>query len=166
MKAALQETRPQAVSRGAMARLIAGHGLGPILVALGAAAAILILTVWPMIWLVIGSLTQKQGYGLGRYRELVDKFAFADVLLNSWVYALGTALSAMLIGVTLAVLVARTDMPFKRTARLLAILAFVSPPWLTAMAMRLPRQPERGFHQRIAVLHRRREALPMQTTSG
>ncbi len=132
-------------ARGVLARWIGRHGIGPTALALAAAGAILVLTVWPMIWLVVGSLTEKDGYGPGRFRELVDKFSFVDVLLNSWIFALGTALAAMVLGVALAVLVARTDMPFKRAARLMAVMTFVSPPWLTAMAYVYLASPNAGF---------------------
>lgn len=109
------------------------------------AAALAVLTVYPMVWLLIGSLRTKTGYGLTNFTDLNDKFTFANTLVNSWVFALGSAGLAMAIGVTLAVLVARTDMPFKRFARLTAILSFVSPPWLTAMAYVYVASPNAGI---------------------
>ncbi|MGQ9366802.1 ABC transporter permease [Azospirillum sp. ST 5-10] len=109
------------------------------------AAALLVLTVYPMVWLLIGSLREDGGYGLSHFLELRDKFAFADILVNSWVFALGSAGAALAVGIVLAVLVARTDVPFKRLARLTAILAFVSPPWLTAMAYVYIASPNAGF---------------------
>lgn len=109
------------------------------------AAALIVLTVYPMVWLLIGSLRTKTGYGLTNFTDLNDKFTFANTLVNSWVFALGSAALAMAIGVTLAVLVARTDMPFKRFARLTAILSFVSPPWLTAMAYVYVASPNAGI---------------------
>lgn len=147
-------------------RLRANHGIGPVALALAAGAAIFILSVWPMIWLVVGSLTETDGYGLGRYRELMDKFRFADVLINSWVFALGTALSAMVLGVTLAVLVARTDMPFKRPARLLAVLAFVSPPWLTAMAYVYLASPNAGYINEVLAAVIGVKPFDVQTMTG
>jgi iron(III) transport system permease protein len=125
---------------------------GPGLLALYALtiAALLVLTIYPMVWLVLGSLREKGGgYGLANFIELNEKFAFVRVLLNSWIFALGAAGLATVIGVVLAVLVARTDAPFKRLARLTAILAFVSPPWLTAMAYVYIASPNAGFVNQI-----------------
>jgi len=139
---AIAPTVPRAAG---MSYLISRHGSGPLLLALLAAGCLFILTVWPMIWLVIGSLTQDDGYGLERYVELFEGFSFLNVLVNSWIYALGTASASMLIGVSLAVLVARTDLPAKSTARLLTILTFVSPPWLTAMGYVFLASPNAGF---------------------
>lgn len=113
-------------------------------------AALLVLTIYPMIWLLIGSLREKGGgFGLGNFIELNVKFAFGRILMNSWIFAFGSAGVATAIGVTLAVLVARTDAPFKRVARLSAILAFVSPPWLTAMAYVYIASPNAGFVNQI-----------------
>lgn len=137
-----------ATGGGAFARARRGPGLY-VLYAL-TIAALLVLTVYPMLWLVIGSLREKSGgYGFGNFVELNDKFAFVRVLLNSWVFALGAAGAATVIGVVLAVLVARTDAPFKRLARMSAILAFVSPPWLTAMAYVYIASPNAGFINQI-----------------
>src|SRR5262245_13784163 len=113
------------------------------------AASLLVLTVYPMIWLLIGSLRDKGGYGLSNFLELHDTFAFTTVLINSWIFAFGSAGAAVVIGVLLAVLVARTDMPLKRFARMTAILAFVSPPWLTAMAYVYLASPNAGFLNQI-----------------
>lgn len=109
------------------------------------AAVLLVLTVYPMIWLLVGSLHGKSGYGFSHFLELREKFAFASIFANSWVFALGSAGVALVVGITLAVLVSRTDVPFKRLARTTAILAFVSPPWLTAMAYVYIASPNAGF---------------------
>ncbi|MEZ5660166.1 MAG: iron ABC transporter permease [Burkholderiaceae bacterium] len=161
-----QLVSPQSPTGGRLAGLRSRHGLGPIGLALAAAAAIFVLTIWPMVWLVVGSLSEPDGHGFGRYRELMDKFHFADVLVNSWVFALGTAVSAMLIGVTLAVLVARTDMPFKRTAKMLAVLAFVSPPWLTAMAYVYLASPNAGYINELMATLFGVKPFDVQTMTG
>jgi iron(III) transport system permease protein len=110
------------------------------------AIVLLVLTIYPMVWLLIGSLSEKNGsYGLTNYVELHDKFGAGGVLLNSWIFAFGSAAAAIVTGVLLAVLVARTDVPFKKLARFSAILAFVSPPWLTAMAYVYIASPNAGL---------------------
>ena len=113
------------------------------------AVVLFVLTIYPMIWLVIGSLRVPGGFGVGNFVDLGEKFAFAKVLANSWIYAFGSTGLAVTIGVSLAVLVARTDMPFKRVARLSAVLAFVSPPWLTAMAYVYVASPNAGLVNRV-----------------
>lgn len=150
---AISEARPARAGRP----LRVGRGSGLIALYGLTAAALLVLTVYPMVWLVLGSLQQEDGgLGLSHYGELTDKFAFAGVLVNSWVFAFGSAGAATVLGVVLALLVARTDAPFRKLARYSAILAFVSPPWLTAMAYVYLASPNAGFinqilHQLIGV---------------
>ena len=122
------------------------RGIGLIVLYVLTAAALVVLTLFPMLWLLIGSLQEPGGgIGLSNFVELNEKFAFAAVLVNSWVFAFGSATAATLLGVLLAVLVARTDAPFRKAARMSAILAFVSPPWLTAMAYVYLASPNAGF---------------------
>lgn len=109
-------------------------------------AVILVVTVYPMVWLIIGSLSEKDGgYGISNYVKLNQQFSGGSILVNSWIYAFGSAALATATGVLLAVLVARTDVRFKRIARLSAVLTFVSPPWLTAMAYVYIASPNAGF---------------------
>jgi iron(III) transport system permease protein len=126
------------------------RGAGLVAIYALTAAALAVLTIYPMVWLVIGSLREKSGaIGLANFAELNDKFASATILLNSWIFAFGAAGAATAIGVLLAVLVARTDVPFKGLARMSAILAFVSPPWLTAMAYVYIASPNAGIVNQI-----------------
>ena len=127
-------------------RLKPQRSIGLIVVYALTAAALLLLTVYPMVWLLIGSLSDKEGgYSVSNYIELHDKFGAGGVLINSWVFAFGAAAAATITGVLLAVLVARTDVPLKKLARFSAILAFVSPPWLTAMAYVYIASPNAGL---------------------
>lgn len=106
--------------------------------------AVFLLNVYPLGWLAAGSVATPQGIGLDHYHELFSRLAFASILLNSWVFALGTTALALLLGVPLALLVARTDVPGKEGLRLGTLLAFVSPPWLTAMAYVFLASPNAG----------------------
>jgi len=108
------------------------------------ALAVFLLNVYPLIWLAAGSLSTPRGIGLDHYRELFARLGLVSVLLDSWIYALGTTALALGFGVPLAVLTARTDVPCKPMIRLGALLAFVSPPWLTAMAYVFLASPNAG----------------------
>jgi len=107
--------------------------------------ALLTISVYPMVWLAIGSLSEGAGWGLGPYRDLVTKFPLTGILANSWIFALGTTAMALVLGVGTAVLVTRTDIPGKPWLRLCTVLAFVSPPWLTAIAYVFLASPNAGL---------------------
>lgn len=119
------------------------HG-GVWLVAAPVTLAVFLLNVYPLGWLAVGSVSTRGGIGLDHYRELFTRFSFASVLVDSWVYALGTTLLALVLGAPLALLVTRTDVPGREGLRLGAVLAFVSPPWLTAMAYVFLASPNAG----------------------
>ena len=106
--------------------------------------AVFVLNIYPLGWLAVGSLSTPAGIGLDHYRELFLRLSFASVLFDSWLFALGTTLLALGLGVPLAVLIARTDLPGKEAVRLATVLAFVSPPWLTAMAYVFLASPNAG----------------------
>ncbi len=108
------------------------------------ALAVFVLNVYPLIWLAAGSVATPRGVGIDHYRELFARLGLVSVLLDSWIYALGTTALALALGVPLAVLTARTDVPCKPIIRLGALLAFVSPPWLTAMAYVFLASPNAG----------------------
>jgi iron(III) transport system permease protein len=143
------------------------RGIGLIVLYVLTAAALVVLTLFPMLWLLIGSLQEPGGgIGLSNFVELNEKFAFAAVLVNSWVFAFCSATAATLLGVLLAVLVARTDAPFRKAARMSAILAFVSPPWLTAMAYVYLASPNAGFVNQLLYGIARVKPFNVQSMTG
>jgi iron(III) transport system permease protein len=66
-------------------------------------------------------------------RVIATRAAFLSPLLNSMYVALGTALLAMLIGSGLAWLVVETDIPFRGSLSLLAVVPYVLPSWALAL---------------------------------
>ena len=59
--------------------------IGLLLVYAATIAALLVLTVSPMVWLLIGSLKLKGGgYGLANYFQLTGTFSSLTVMMNSW----------------------------------------------------------------------------------
>lgn len=133
---------------------------------LAAGAALALINLLPLGFLAYGSLKTRDGLGLGRYAELFERFSFTAVLGNSWIYAGGTALLSMFLGVSLAVLVARTDLPGKRALRLVTTLAFVSPPWLTAMAYVFLASPNAGLINQLFFAVLGVKPLDVQTMTG
>jgi iron(III) transport system permease protein len=117
---------------------------GPATLGVPVALAVVLLNVYPLAWLAVGSVLTAGGFGFDHYRELYSRLALLAVLGNSWIYALGTTILALALGVPLALLVARTDVPGKTLIRLGALLAFVSPPWLGAMAYVFLASPNAG----------------------
>lgn len=108
-------------------------------------AAVLIINIYPLFWLLWGSVTGPDGFTLKFYSELFHKADFGRMFKNTWIYALGSTFMALAIGVPMAIAVTRTNMPFKKFIRLGSTIAFVSPPWLNAMAYIFLFSPNSGL---------------------
>jgi iron(III) transport system permease protein len=97
-------------------------------------AVVLALMTLPPLWVLIqGSLHTTTDTGalgdftLAHYRRLLSDRQFAESLLNSLTFALGSALVALTFGGLVAWLVERTNAPFKAFAYLTAIISLGTP---------------------------------------
>ena len=78
-------------------------------VIMGAAiAALVILVVLPLLWLLIGSVRGEDGLSLEHFAEVLSGRLYVTALKNSLTLGAWTALFSTIIGVTLAWAVART----------------------------------------------------------
>ena len=72
-----------------------------------------------------------------------------QALLNSVKIALGTTLLSTVIGVFFAWLVARTDLPFKRTMKALFLVPFMLPSFIGALAWKILLSPRSGYVNKL-----------------
>lgn len=99
------------------------------LVAAGALAFLALFLLWPTLKLTLASIT-----GGEYYKAFFAKPYYYRALTNSlWLSAAATA-GSILIGVPLAVLYARYELPFKPLIRTFAVLSLLSPPFIGAYA--------------------------------
>ena len=99
-----------------------------------AVLAILILVVFPIVSLLLGSMRADGGLSVDNFREALSGRLYVQAILNSLILGLWTAVFSVLIGLPLAWAVARTNVPFKTLIRVTATLSYLSPPFLTAIA--------------------------------
>src|SRR6188508_2214766 len=109
----------------------------PILIAF--AAILVALIVLPMSWLVYYSLTDKGTFTFANFVKLVT----AVILATS------SAVICCAVAAPMGWLVARTDMPLRRTIRALVTASFVTPPFLGAVAWELLAAPNSGLINKI-----------------
>ncbi|MFD2421414.1 ABC transporter permease [Amycolatopsis pigmentata] len=95
---------------------------------------LLALGAYPLVWIGYKSFDAADGSGLNLdgYRNILQ--TSADVLVNTFVLAVGHTVIGGAIAVVLAWSVVRTDLPFKRTLELLIVLPFFLPGLVTAVA--------------------------------
>ena len=116
----------------------------PILIAF--AAILVALIVLPMSWLVYFSITDKAGsLTLENFAKLVTDPTFTSPLITTVILATSSAIICCAVAAPMGWLVARTDMPLRRTIRALVTASFVTPPFLGAIAWELLAAPNSGL---------------------
>jgi iron(III) transport system permease protein len=96
-------------------------------------------------WLVWFGITDKSGAAtLRNFTTLAADPSFTGPFLVTLGVAFAVSLLSCLVATPLAWLVARTDMPGRRTVRLLVMASFVTPPFLGAIAWEILAAPNSG----------------------
>ncbi|HXZ21407.1 MAG TPA: iron ABC transporter permease [Pseudolabrys sp.] len=104
------------------------------------------LIAMPLSWLFYYAFTTKAGIlTLNNFHRLVSDAAYVDPLLTTFALATLSALICCVVAAPMGWLVARTDMPLRRTVRLLVTASFVTPPFLGAIAWELLAAPNSGL---------------------
>jgi iron(III) transport system permease protein len=126
----------------------------------GAVLCLIILVVLPLLSLLLGSVRGEQGMSLDNFAEVLSGRLYVTALKNSLILGAWTGLFSLVIGVSLAWAVSRTDVPGKALIQLTASLSYLSPPFLTAVAFVYLFSPNAGL---INVLVRDVLGLPLLT---
>src|SRR5690348_7718579 len=110
------------------------------------AAILCVLIVLPMAWLFVYAFTDQAGaFTLANFHRLVVDASYLDPLLTTFELAILSAIICCAVAAPMSWLVARTDMPLRRTVRLLVTASFVTPPFLGAIAWELLAAPNSGL---------------------
>jgi iron(III) transport system permease protein len=120
----------------------------PILILFAALLCVMILL--PLSWLVYYSFVDRSGaFTLNNFIELVTNPIFLDPLVTTVIIATSSSIICCLVAAPIGWLVARTDMPLRRTVRILVTASFVTPPFLGAIAWELLAAPNSGLLNKI-----------------
>jgi iron(III) transport system permease protein len=110
------------------------------------AAVLCVLIVLPMSWLFYYSLVNRDGtFTLDNFKQLIRDDAFLDPLITTIILATSSSIICCVAAAPMGWLVARTDMPLRRTVRALVTASFVTPPFLGAIAWELLAAPNSGL---------------------
>jgi iron(III) transport system permease protein len=116
----------------------------PVLIAFSALLCVLILL--PLYWLVYYSVTDKSGaLTVANFVQLFTDPTLVKPLLTTLKLSLSVGLICCLVAPPIAWLVARTNMPFRRTVRTLVMASLVTPPFLGAIAWEILAAPNSGI---------------------
>ncbi len=116
------------------------------------AGLLCLLVVLPVGWIAVFAFTDRaRSVTLDNFRTLVTDPAFVEPLLTTLTIAAAVSVACCLVAAPMGWLVARTDMPLRRTIRVLVMASFVTPPFLGAIAWELLAAPNSGL---LNQLHR------------
>ena len=116
----------------------------PVLFATVALLTVLILL--PMGWLLVSSLLDKQGdFTLGNFVTLFTDSSFLEPLETTMIISVSVAAICCAVAAPMGWLVARSDMPMRRTVRTLMMATLVTPPFVGAIAWEMLAAPNSGL---------------------
>ncbi|MFN8637384.1 MAG: iron ABC transporter permease [Chloroflexota bacterium] len=114
----------------------------------GAVVALLVLVVYPAIFLVWGSVSQDGVFTLEHFQRAFSSALYYNALLNTVYLGLGVAGLSVLWGLPIAWAVSRTTMPAKGLVRALVGVSYITPPFLSSIAYVVLLAPNAGaFNQ-------------------
>jgi iron(III) transport system permease protein len=136
---------PSAGRSGDLRRWWAARSASERVVRLLWALGIVVLLGYPLAMLGVTSLRgQDGGFTLENYAALSDPSLIRATLNSIWV-GVGTVVGSLVVGIPLAWLVARTDMPGRRFVRTVTVLTFATPSFIAALGWILLLGPRAGM---------------------
>lgn len=132
-----------------LGRIVAWFSLGRILLLFGVGLGVWLVFV-PLATLLYVAFSEDTitGPGAATLANFITAYTargIFDLIGNSVVFAVGTAILTLLMGAGIAWVVERTDAPWRDTFHLLALLSFAIPGLLTTMAWALILSPNIGW---------------------
>ena len=111
------------------------------------------LTLCPVVMLLIGSFSQDfvsfGQFTLRKYLEVYTDPDFADILINTVIFTVGSALLATLLALFLAYTNTRTDLPFKFIFKIISIIPMMIPHILFSVSWVLLLNPSNGILNKL-----------------
>jgi iron(III) transport system permease protein len=107
------------------------------------------LTVCPVVMLLIGSFTEGLGafgsFTTAKYAQAYTDPAFAEILVNTLIFTVGSALVSTVLALFLAYLNTRTNIPFKFLFKIMSLIPMMVPHILFAVSWALLLNPSNGM---------------------
>src|ERR1041385_7635983 len=114
------------------------------------AAVLVMLIVLPISWLVYYGFVNKDGnFTFGNFGTLINDPTLLDPFVTTFILATSVSLICCAVAAPIGWLVGRTDMPLRRTVRLMVTASFVTPPFLGAIAWELLAAPNSGLLNKL-----------------
>jgi len=131
-------------------------------------AALAVLVLLPLGWLVVKSFQTEAGLSLANYVAIGGQKSFRAATVNSLVFGVAASLIGLVLGAPMAWAVSRTNMPLRGLVRAGVLGAFVTPGFVLAVAWILLAGPNAGLLNKlwIALTGASRGILDVYTMTG
>lgn len=106
---------------------------------------------YPLLWLLGGPSIEKGQLDFDYLVRVLTERRYARALVNSLITGGATMVMSLLVGVPLAFLIARTDIPLAGLIRSLTVASFITPSFLLAFAYVLLLGPNAGLLNQLLV---------------
>ncbi|MHB8909510.1 MAG: ABC transporter permease [Syntrophales bacterium] len=107
------------------------------------------LTVCPVVMLILGSFSEGLGafgsFTLAKYVSAYTDPAFAEIIFNTVIFTIGSAVVSTALALFLAYLNTRTNIPFKYLFRIISLIPMMVPHILFAVSWVLLLNPSNGM---------------------
>ncbi|MCL4464963.1 MAG: iron ABC transporter permease [Chloroflexi bacterium] len=110
-----------------------------------AALVLMILVAYPITWLLLGSLGLPRDFSTRFITNVIVDTQYMEPLLNTLVLGFAVMVAVVVMGVPMAWGVARTDMPGQKFFRSAPLVAFLTAPYLSALAYIMLLGPNAGL---------------------
>lgn len=112
------------------------------------------LVLVPIILVLVSSFRPTgfpldDGWTIQNYTQTYTDRAFWILTSNTAIFAIGATIMALMLGITIAWLVERTDLPMKGAVRAMVILPMATPPVLMAIGWVMLLSPRTGFFNHL-----------------
>ena len=116
----------------------------------GLSTAILVIVVAvPMLLIFFNAFWVDGGFNVTDVVNVLRRPETYKALLNSLILAGGVTITGTLVGTFFAWLVTRTDLPFKKTMKLMFLVPFMLPAFIGALAWKMLLSPRAGYFNRF-----------------
>ena len=116
----------------------------------GLSVAVLIIVVAiPMLLIFFNAFWVDGHFNIADVLGVLRRKETYEALLNSLILAGGVTITGTFVGTFFAWLVTRTDLPFKKTMKLLFLVPFMLPAFIGALAWKMLLSPRAGYFNRF-----------------
>ncbi|MEI7613669.1 MAG: iron ABC transporter permease [Betaproteobacteria bacterium] len=116
----------------------------------GLSVAILVIVVAvPMLLIFFNAFWVDGHFNVADVVKVLQQKETYQALLNSLVLSVGVTITGTIVGTFFAWLVTRTDLPFKKTMKLMFLVPFMLPAFIGALAWKMLLSPRAGYINRF-----------------